>query len=632
MEYAGWLGKDIYRNDWPPNSDLTYSDPPSLLSSSELRDISLQPSAISNARITIVHPQLRDLILPVERGRVLYPRGNGIEELRWKVQEHWHADASEDEDMDPFHPGRETLAVSFPICLLLVLYPAHTSDSVYRYLSLPSLSSGSTLSPTVLPEGKQLSLPSPLRILHRELSSTPNIAHALTRNSRGMLAAGGQAGELHISHIPPWLERERLPMAEEIAQRRFWNGPDRPPSINVKLDTGSINNSIVLLPDWPEQWAEVALQRRIGYVGRGGATGREEDRMIPQGVDLAEEDETRMDESGDTDDVDDAMDLDDDDDVNVEPRSPATYPNTVPFLHPPRIPFVPTSSTSSSTSRRASSFSQGRVTQQPPSSSRIARQSFSVPERSAQPPIRIVSSTPGPSRSVSFSSMRPSPTPPPSRRSDPRSDRRPPRTPEPRLLISSNDQTIKMFTIQNVPPSSIRSGSSYERTFEASRLDRPSPVSRSTRGSAGSLNIVSTDWRDYHPGFPPVLPVPPALSIARSPRTDGASFGWEFVGSGSHPSAGMGSHAEAVSMGRRASGSRSSSMIGFDSGLPEYSRGSQAPVPRSAAQAPESGLRASVGDRRDEKRLKQIGGSHFGSPVNHCMSIKRLCHQWRGFL
>jgi hypothetical protein len=63
------------------------SDPPPSLSpqdtSPNLRDLQLEPTAIVKARPTIIHPQLRDLILPLERGRVLYPRGNSIEDLRF---------------------------------------------------------------------------------------------------------------------------------------------------------------------------------------------------------------------------------------------------------------------------------------------------------------------------------------------------------------------------------------------------------------------------------------------------------------------------------------------------------------------------------------------------------------------
>jgi hypothetical protein len=60
------------------------SDPPlPTASSSELRDLSLTPSSIRSARITIIHPQLRDLILPLDRGNVLYPKGTTLEQQQW---------------------------------------------------------------------------------------------------------------------------------------------------------------------------------------------------------------------------------------------------------------------------------------------------------------------------------------------------------------------------------------------------------------------------------------------------------------------------------------------------------------------------------------------------------------------
>ena len=61
-------------------------DPPSLVASSELRDLSLQPSTVRPTEITIIHQQLRDLILPLERGKVLYPRGTAIEQLCWEPE------------------------------------------------------------------------------------------------------------------------------------------------------------------------------------------------------------------------------------------------------------------------------------------------------------------------------------------------------------------------------------------------------------------------------------------------------------------------------------------------------------------------------------------------------------------
>ena len=116
-----------------PGQKLIYlSDPPSLLANSELRDISLRPSTISNARITIIHPQLRDLILPVERGRVLYPRGNGIEEVRWKSEYHEERKEEQGEDV-PQKVVRKS-----------PMYPPTQSHLTFacRYQGLLSLSSG----------------------------------------------------------------------------------------------------------------------------------------------------------------------------------------------------------------------------------------------------------------------------------------------------------------------------------------------------------------------------------------------------------------------------------------------------------------------------------------------------------
>lgn len=50
------------------------------------------------ARPTIIHPQLRDLILPLERGKVLYPTGTSIEELTFDSLSH-HDEVHQEEDM-----------------------------------------------------------------------------------------------------------------------------------------------------------------------------------------------------------------------------------------------------------------------------------------------------------------------------------------------------------------------------------------------------------------------------------------------------------------------------------------------------------------------------------------------------
>lgn len=51
------------------------------LANTELRDLDTNPSNVIDAAITIVHPQLRDLIVAESRGHVYYPRGSEIKEV-----------------------------------------------------------------------------------------------------------------------------------------------------------------------------------------------------------------------------------------------------------------------------------------------------------------------------------------------------------------------------------------------------------------------------------------------------------------------------------------------------------------------------------------------------------------------
>ena len=85
---------------------MTSDPPPALDHSPNLRDLPLQPSAIIKARPTIIHPQLRDLILPLERGRILYPRGNSIEELTFSSD---HGDHDHDHDHDKESEGSDAM-------------------------------------------------------------------------------------------------------------------------------------------------------------------------------------------------------------------------------------------------------------------------------------------------------------------------------------------------------------------------------------------------------------------------------------------------------------------------------------------------------------------------------------------
>ncbi|WWC89956.1 uncharacterized protein L201_004885 [Kwoniella dendrophila CBS 6074] len=415
-------------------------DPPSLLSSSELRDISLTPTAVRSAKITIIHPQLRDLILPIERGRVLYPRGMTIEEQRWLP-----AASSESDEEEGIHKRGIT---------------------------------GST----------------------RPLLNLNFVPNCLTA-SQSILACGGQHGELHICDLP------QPPTNDHTLTNKYISSPPKikPFTLSTTLSGRSINNSIIIPPTWPNQWSKVSEQKKLGYIGRGsrkweeyGLAGKQllgktengqwvtrdpslsfsdlaEDDIYMEDDDEVMEGDEAEDEDGDSD--TEVMSIDEDEQVEYEvsAQSPisdasvATYPNTVPFLHAPRIPHLanPISTSTSrsgyrdpSTLRRTASFS---------SSSRnrdrdyFRRQSFSSVDGSGQryghPPIQIVSSRrqylPRSSRAESTSSssrVHRGIIPPNPRR--PRSNNyKKPTIDEPRILISNNDCTVKMFSLHSTAPS-----------------------------------------------------------------------------------------------------------------------------------------------------------------------------------
>nr|XP_019001991.1 uncharacterized protein I203_05127 [Kwoniella mangroviensis CBS 8507]OCF65452.1 hypothetical protein I203_05127 [Kwoniella mangroviensis CBS 8507] len=343
---------------------LTYphqssSDPPCLLSSSELRDLSLAPSAIRSAKITIIHPQLRDLILPLERGRVLYPRGTTIEEQRWLPA------IGEDEE------GEEGMAK--------------------RGIT------GST----------------------RPLINLDFVPNCLTASS-SIFACGGQHGELYICDLPQ-------PSHYPLTNKYISSAPKiKPFVIKTILSGRSINNSIIIPPTWPNQWTKVSEEKKLGYANRGSRKweelGRYDEEVLlgktengqwvtrrPSPVHSEDEDEV-MEVSDDSDEGEgdediDIMseDTDEEEDYEVSATSPisdasvATYPNTVPFLHAPRIPHLPN------------------------------------PAHQAH------------SRPASTSSRRTTSV-----------------TDEPRILISNNDCTVKMFSLHQVSSSSSSSHPTIE--------------------------------------------------------------------------------------------------------------------------------------------------------------------------
>jgi hypothetical protein len=187
----------------------------------------------------------------------------------------------------------------------------------------------------------------------------------------------------------------------------------------------------------------------------------------------------------------------------MEPSSPLTYPNTVPFLHGPRMSISPRPielgveerGPISSSSRRTVSFSD-RERDPPLSAVRVTRQSFSIP-RPGLPPIEYVTSR-NLSRSTSIDY-------PMDAESDPRVRRKTPlkrptswaeHADEPRLLISNNDLSIKMFSLRPTSPTAQVSGQAP--------VPVPVPVS-SAQYQYRPLATFGNVWTSH---MPSPIPVP----------------------------------------------------------------------------------------------------------------------------
>lgn len=271
----------------------------------------------------------------------------------------------------------------------------------------------------------------------------------------------------------------------------------RPFNINLSLQSRSINNSMVLLPTYPAEWAVQADQRRIGYIGS-------QSRPMP----LREDPEAReMD--------DQVMDLDgedteEEDEEEDEPRSPLTYPNNVPFQHAPRLPHLSSHQGPSwvpdhaGPSRRTASFSDHlRSSRRDVRPTRLERQSFSIPRPgTGMPPIEYVTSRPmafpgsprSPSQASSSAHQR-------GKNSLQRHNAVKGHNPriegvidEPRLLISNNDLTVKMFSLRSVP-----SRSSHDSPIQQDQDPRTQAyrayanLPRAHEGS-GQIEQTFDDW------------------------------------------------------------------------------------------------------------------------------------------
>lgn len=231
-----------------------------------------------------------------------------------------------------------------------------------------------------------------------------------------------------MSDLPPGTEQTEAMHAEPI----------KPFVLKQSLTSRSINNAITILPTFPTGWARRQAACKQQYVGYQRTSEEQDDDDVESDIDSADSDS-------------DDMEVDDDASPNV-----ATYPNSLPFGHTPRM----------SQGRRSSTSSHHHVPQ-------------------------VVTSREG---SVASG----------------RSARR--RMHEPRILVSSNDTSVKMFSLRH-----------------AEDLDREPPWENTPATSA--LRHTAEDPRPYGRLLDAVRWGSAAHGNVPPPRTlFGSSFGYDSIG------------------------------------------------------------------------------------------------------
>ncbi|WVQ78405.1 hypothetical protein IAT38_000491 [Cryptococcus sp. DSM 104549] len=544
-------------------------DPPSLLNSTELSDVSLTPTAVRSAKITIIHPQLRDLVLPLARGRLFYPRGTSIEEQRW-------------------------------------LPPADDEGTSKR---------------------NERSITGSARPILK-LDFAPNCLTA----SQSIFACGGQHGELYVCD---------LPQPDSSLPERFAPPKLKGFTIYTNIPSHSINNSIIIPPAWPSQWAKRSEERKIGYVGRGSRSWEEMESGVLGRTDKGEwvtrsalmggqsqDGYERMDvddEDGDGETDEDEVDEDNEDIFETAVHSPAstvaTYPNTVPFLHGPRM------SQGSSTIQRVELPSSSRRRDAGRGASPQGSSS-----RGRQPPIQYVTSRPY--------------TPPVGSGWQPGTSAADPRLPspltkpdEPRLFISNNDCTVKVFSLRSAPRPSHPSerperwAQVNSSTHHLPRDDFQPARAFLNRGARLPPRIRSTiqpDTSDLH-----------EFDLSRGPEDgpnpftiaarESEALAYELLRSQSGLTGGRGMLDRdreeferivgvrvGMDVGRQSEAVASGSRYGVSGGdtqrRSENDGGSDASTPLGRV------------DEREERRLHKIGGTRFGVATNHSSLSPDLKH------
>lgn len=388
-----------------------------------------------------------------------------------------------------------------------------------------------------------------------------------------IIACGGQHGELHLTTLPPTsTSTSSAPLSS-----RFVSSPPPvdPFTLSLRLPTRSINNCITILPSWPEEWKQREKERRVGFI-RPSASRLEEDEA----------------EDGSDEEMEVDSDLEDLEDLPSPTSSIATWPNTVPFLHPPRIPHLsqsqPPIEISTSASRRATSFG-GQERTRP-----LHRASFGSTSLD-RPGIQYVSSVyPTPTFSASSQA---------SSSGSSKRKRRDKAAPEPRILISNNDQTVKMYSLRETLPNH----------GEVQSVDLPAFNQESQqrrREAFQAARRVQEDERRIYDRFvnPPSAPAP----------RFGSSFGWDSIGTNEGLRAV--SHDDEDETLRRELERAREHLRETEETLrrerEEFERviGMRVASNRQSEGAP---LTGSIFGQ-DQRRLSKVGGTRFKYAINHC--------------
>lgn len=321
---------------------------------------------------------------------------------------------------------------------------------------------------------------------------------------------------------------------------------------------------------------------------------------------------------------DDEMDVDEDDEGDHEMEeldefpspssSVATYPNTVPFVHPPRLPHLPPSQPAieipqhRSANRRAASFGSHSTER-----ARTARASFSSSLDRTN--VQYVTALPGSSSRSVFSDA--------SIAGSVKRKRKSRNANEPRLLISNNDQTVKMFSLQRAAATSTSNAS--ERSF-GRYISTHTTSARSPPAMQDSLNrLIALRERGRL-----IAPPPP-------PRF-GSSYGWDSVGINAGIQAGIqartqdGEETLRIELARAREHLRNTQETlqrereEFERRLGVNIGSSNSDRARTLSQrSRQAGLSPSERERagseelvKERRKLAEVGGTKFKYAINHC--------------